>query len=76
MAAEALSKLGKNPTRARLIESLSKGFKVDTKGLTAPFSYSPTNNSGPVVFKLFGYDFAVNKFKAYGEFADYEKYTR
>ena len=76
MAAEALTKLGKNPTRARLIESLSKGFKVDTKGLTAPFSYSPTNNTGPVVFKLFGYDFAINKFKAYGEFADYEKYTR
>ena len=76
MAAEALTKLGKNPTRARLIESLSKGFKVDTKGLTAPFSYSPTNTTGPVVFKLFGYDFAINKFKAYGEFADYEKYTR
>jgi branched-chain amino acid transport system substrate-binding protein len=76
MAADALTKLGKNPTRARLIESLSKGFKVDTKGLTAPFSYSPSNNTGPVVFKLFGYDFAVNKFKAYGEFADYEKYTR
>ena len=76
MAADALTKLGKNPTRARLIESLSKGFKVDTKGLTAPFTYSPSNNTGPVVFKLFGYDFAVNKFKAYGEFADYEKYTR
>jgi branched-chain amino acid transport system substrate-binding protein len=27
MAADALTKLGKNPTRARLIESLSKGFK-------------------------------------------------
>jgi len=76
MAAEALTKLGKNPTRARLIESLSKGFKVDTKGLTAPFGYTPTNNTGPVVFKLFGYDFAINKFKAYGDFADYEKYTR
>jgi hypothetical protein len=44
--------------------------------LAAPFSYTPTNNTGPVVFKLFGYDFAVNRFKAYGEFADYEKYTR
>ena len=76
MAAEALTKLGKNPTRARLIESLSKGFKVDTKGLTAPFAYTPTSNTGPVVFKLFGYDFAINKFKAYGDFADYEKYTR
>ena len=76
MAAEALTKLGKNPTRARLIESLSKGFTVNSQGLAAPFSYTPTNNTGPVVFKLFGYDFAVNQFKAYGEFADYEKYTR
>lgn len=76
MAAEALTKLGKNPTRARLIESLSKGFTVNTQGLTAPITYTPTNNTGPVVFKLFGYDFAVNKFKAYGEFADFEKYTR
>jgi len=76
MAAEALAKLGKNPTRARLIESLSKGFTANSQGLAAPFSYTPTNNTGPVVFKLFGYDFAVNKFKAYGDFADYEKYTR
>ena len=76
MAAEALAKLGKNPTRARLIETLSKGFTVNTQGLTAPITYTPTNNTGPVVFKLIGYDFAVNKFKAYGEFADYEKYTR
>ena len=76
MAAEALAKLGKNPTRARLIETLSKGFTVNSQGLTAPITYTPTNNTGPVVFKLIGYDFAVNKFKAYGEFADYEKYTR
>jgi branched-chain amino acid transport system substrate-binding protein len=76
MAAEALTKLGKNPTRARLIETLSKGFTVNTQGLTAPITYTPTNNTGPVVFKLIGYDFAVNKFKAYGEFADYEKYAR
>jgi branched-chain amino acid transport system substrate-binding protein len=76
MAAEALTKLGQNPTRARLIETLSKGFTVNTQGLTAPITYTPTNNTGPVVFKLFGYDFAVNKFKAYGEFADFEKYTR
>jgi branched-chain amino acid transport system substrate-binding protein len=76
MATEALAKLGANPTRARLIESLSKGFTVNTQGLTAPITYTPTNNTGPVVFKLFGYDFAANKFKAYGEFADYEKYTR
>lgn len=76
MATEALTKLGKNPTRAGLIESLSKGFTVNSQGLAAPFSYTASNNNGPVVFKLFGFDFATNKFKSYGDFADYEKYTR
>lgn len=76
MAAESLARLGNNPTRARLVESLSKGFTVDTKGLTAPIVYTPTNNTGPVVFKMFGYDYGTNKFKAFGDFADYAKYTR
>ena len=76
MAAEALTKLGKNPTRARLIESMSKGFTVNSQGLAAPFTYTASNNTGPEVFKLFGFDFAANKFKSYGDFADYEKYTR
>ena len=76
MAAESLAKLGANPSRARLVETLSKGFSVNTQGLTAPFSYSPKDNTGPSVFKMFGYDFSSKKFKAFGEFADYEKYTR
>ena len=76
MAAEALTKLGKNPTRARLIESMSKGFTVHSQGLAAPFTSTASNNHGPGVFKLFGFDFAANKFKPYGDFADYEKYTR
>jgi branched-chain amino acid transport system substrate-binding protein len=76
MAAESLAKLGTNPSRARLVESLSKGFSVNTEGLTAPFGYTPKDNTGPAVFKMFGYDFSSKKFKAIGEFSDYEKYTR
>ncbi|WP_293853567.1 ABC transporter substrate-binding protein [uncultured Alsobacter sp.] len=76
MAAEALQRTGDNPTRAKLVETLSKGFTVDSKGLAAPFTYTPTNNTGPVVFKMFGYDYATNKFKAFGEYADYAKYTK
>lgn len=76
MAAESLARLGNNPTRARLVESLSKGFTVDSKGLAAPIVYTPTNTTGPVVFKMFGYDYAGNKFKAFGDYADYAKYTR
>ena len=76
MATEAIARLGANPTRARLVETLSKGFTVDSKGLAAPIVYTPTNNTGPVVFKMFGYDYGTNKFKAFGEYADYAKYTR
>ncbi len=76
MAAEALQRTGPAPTRAKLVETLSKGFSVDSKGLAAPFSYSPTNNTGPVVFKMFGYDYGTNTFKAFGEYADYAKYTK
>lgn len=74
MAAEALGRIGPNATRARLVESLSKGFTVDSKGLAAPFSYTPRNNTGPVAFRMYGYDYATRRFKAYGEYADYVKY--
>lgn len=75
MAAEALGRLGPNPTRARLVESLSRGFTVDSKGLAAPFAYTPANNIGPVAFRMYGYDFATRRFRAFGEYADYVKYT-
>jgi branched-chain amino acid transport system substrate-binding protein len=76
MAAESLAKLGDSPSRAKLVETLSKGFTVDSKGLAAPIAYTPTNNTGPVAFRMFGYDYAGKKFKAYGEYADYVKYTK
>jgi ABC-type branched-subunit amino acid transport system substrate-binding protein len=76
MAAEAIARLGVNPTRARLVDALSKGFTVDSKGLAAPIVYTPTNHTGPVLFKLFGYDYGTNKFKAFGDYGDYAKYTR
>ncbi|MFZ4534432.1 MAG: hypothetical protein ACOYOJ_21820, partial [Alsobacter sp.] len=76
MATEALDRAGPAVSRAKLVEVLSKGFVVDSQGLAAPITYTPTNNTGPVVFKLFGYDFSSDSFKAYGEYADYSKYTK
>ena len=76
MAAESLAKVGPQPTRAKLVEYLSKGFTVDTKGLTAPISYTPTNHAGPVLLKVFDYDYATSKFKANGEYSDYQKYMK
>jgi branched-chain amino acid transport system substrate-binding protein len=76
MAAESLARTGPEPTRAKLVESMSKGFVVDSKGLAAPFTYTPTNHAGPVVLKMFGYDYAGKKFKHFGEYSDYAKYTK
>lgn len=76
MGAESLAKLGANPTRARLVELLNQGFTVDSKGLAAPISYTKEDHNGPKVLKVIGYDYATNKFKPYGEFADYAKYTK
>ena len=75
MAAESLAKAGPEPTRAKLVDAMNKGFVVDSKGLAAPISYSPTNHTGPVVLKMFGYDYSNNSFKHFGQFSDYQKYT-
>ncbi len=76
MSAEAIAKVGPEPTRAKLIESMNKGFSVDTKGLAAPITFTTDNHTGPVAFRMIGYDFAAKKYKPYGEFADYLKYTK
>ena len=76
MAAEALAKLGKDPSRAKLVDTLAKGFAVDTKGLTGPIVYTPTDHTGPQVLKMFTYDYASKKFKSFGGYSDYAKYTK
>ncbi len=76
MAAEAISRTGAEPTRAKLVESMNKGFTVDTKGLTAPITFTPDNHTGPVAFRMLGYDFGTKKYKPYGEFSDYVKYIK
>ena len=76
MGAESLAKAGPQPTRAKLVEVMNAGFVVDTKGLAAPVTYSPNNHTGPTVLKIFGYDYAGKKFKHFGEYSDYVKYTK
>jgi branched-chain amino acid transport system substrate-binding protein len=76
MAAEAIARLGNSPSRAKLVESMAKGFTVDSKGLAAPFSYTADNHNGPAVLKMFTYDYAASKYKSFGEFSDYAKYTK
>ena len=76
MAAEALAKTGKEPSRAKLVEALEPGFAVDSRGLSGPIVYTKDDHTGPQVLKMFGYDYGANKFKAYGEYDDYAKYTK
>jgi len=76
MGAESLAKAGSEPTRAKLVDVMAKGFVVDSKGLAAPITYTPTNHTGPAVLKIFGYDYAGKKFKHFGEYSDYAKYTK
>lgn len=76
MAVEALQKAGKEPSRAKLVDALAKGFALDTKGLTGPIAYTPTDHTGPQVLKMFTYDYGTKKFKSFGDFSDYSKYTR
>ena len=76
MAAEAIAKAGAEPSRAKLIDALAPGFTLDTKGLTAPIVYTKDDHTGPQVLKMFGYDYSASKFKAFGDYADYVKYTK
>jgi len=76
MAAEAIAKAGPGLTRAKLVEALAPGFTVDTKGLSAPIVYTKEDHTGPQVLKMFGYDYDANKYKAYGSYEDYAKYTK
>ena len=76
MTAESIGKLGPEPTRAKLVESMNAGFVVDSKGLAAPITFTKDNHTGPAVLKVIGYDYTANKFKPYGEFSDYLKYVK
>lgn len=76
MSAQELAKVGAEPTRAKLVDLMDKGFVVDTKGLAAPITYTKDDHTGPVVLKVLGYDYATNKFKSYGDYSDYLKYAK
>lgn len=76
MVRDRITSLGANVTRARLVESLAKGFVAENGGITAPITYTPTDHEGPKVHKIIGFDYATNKWKNFGSFKDYEKYVK
>ena len=76
LAAEAISKVGPEPTREKLVEMLNRGFEIDTKGLSSQLKYTPDNHLGLVVLRPYSYDYASKQYKAYGKYSDYQKYVK
>ena len=76
MATEALAKTGADASRQKLVDTLAPGFTVDTQGLSAPIVYTKDDHTGPQVLKMIGYDYGAGKFKSFGDYNDYAKYTK
>ena len=76
MVRDRITALGPNVTRARLVESMAKGFVAENGGVSAPITYTATDHDGPKVHKFVGFDYTTNKMKGVGSFKDYEKYIK
>lgn len=74
--AEAIGRAGAEPTRAKLVEAMNKGFEVDTKGISAPFRYTPTDHTGRMAVRPYKYDYAAKQFVSFGTYADYQKFMK
>ena len=76
LVAEALQKVGPQPTREKLVDMLNAGFEIDSKGLSSALKYTPQDHSGLSVLKVLSYDYATKTFKSYGEYKDFAKYVQ
>jgi ABC-type branched-subunit amino acid transport system substrate-binding protein len=76
LVSEAVQKVGKEPTREKLVEMLNAGFEIDSKGLSSRLRYTPTDHAGLTVLKAISYDYEAKRFKGAGEYKDYEKYVQ
>ena len=76
MVAEVIARAGKEPTRDKLVESMGKGFEVDTKGLSSQLKYTKDDHLGLTVLRPYSYDYQTKKFKAHGKYGDYAKFVK
>ena len=76
IAAESITRTGPEPTREKLVESMSKGFEVDTKGLAPQIKYTKDDHLGVVLLRPYTYDYQAKRYKAFGKYSDYQKYVR
>ncbi len=76
LIAEAATKVGPEPTRDKLIAMLNNGIAVDTKGISSPLKYTKDDHRGLIGLRAYTYDFQAKKFKAFGNYSDYEKFIK
>lgn len=76
MVTESIARIGAEPTRAKLVESMDKGFEVDTKGVSSPIKFTRDDHRGMLSLRPYSYDYATKSYKAYGQYSDFEKYIK
>ena len=76
LVAESIAKVGPEPTREKIVEHLNKGVEVDTRGVSSKLKYTPDNHYGLTTLRPYSYDYQAKRFKAIGQYADYEKYLK
>lgn len=76
LIAEAVAKVGPEPTREKLVAALDSGIQVDTKGVSAPLGYTKGDHRGLVAMRAYSFDYPTKTFKPFGQYADYEKYFK
>jgi branched-chain amino acid transport system substrate-binding protein len=76
LVTDAVKAAGPDVTREKLVAMLNKGFSIDTKGLSAPISYTPESHLGLVELKPFSYDYTTKRFVGTGSYADYAHFVQ
>ena len=76
LAAQAISRVGPEPTREKRVEMLNRGFEIDTQGLSSQLKYTPDNHLGLVVLSPCSYDYTARQFKACGKYSYCQKYVK
>ena len=73
---ESIARVGSEPARVKLVESMNKGFEVDAKGISAPLWYTPADHTGRMAMRPYKYDYAAKRFVAFGSYADSQKFLK
>lgn len=76
LIAEAVAKLGPEPTREKLIALLNAGIEVDTKGASSPLKYTKDDHRGLTGLRPYSYNYQTKRFKPLGQYSDYDKFVK